>query len=384
MAERYLFIDRDGTLVEEPADEQVDTFEKIRYLPGVFTHLGEIVRRLDYKLVMVTNQDGLGTPANPEKRFWPVHTRILETLAGEGIIFEEVLIDRSFAHEGLDTRKPATGLLQSYLNGKADLGHSYVIGDRESDMELARNLGCRGIRIWQKAEGKRRNEEEERLKEKNGRGKIKGIRVVEKWEEVADYLVRSEMNAEVHRKSRETDIRVRVVLWGNGQSQIDTGIGFFDHMLDQLARHSGADIEIIVKGDLHVDEHHTVEDTAIVLGQALREAWGDLKGLQRFGFVLPMDDARAQVSIDLGGRPYLKWDAVFKREKIGELPTELLPHFFRSFADASRSTIHISATGKNEHHKAEAVFKALARALRQAWSGSVSENEIPTTKGMID
>jgi len=384
MAERYLFIDRDGTLVEEPADEQVDTFEKICYLPGVFTHLGEIVRRLDYKLVMVTNQDGLGTPANPEKRFWPVHTRILETLAGEGIIFEEVLIDRSFAHEGLDTRKPATGLLQSYLNGKADLGHSYVIGDRESDMELARNLGCRGIRIWQKAEGKRRNEEEERLKEKNGRGKIKGIRVVEKWKEVADYLVRSEMNAEVHRKSRETDIRVQVVLWGNGQSQIDTGIGFFDHMLDQLAHHSGADIEIIVKGDLHVDEHHTVEDTAIALGQALREAWGDLKGLQRFGFVLPMDDARAQVSIDLGGRPYLKWDAVFKREKIGELPTELLPHFFRSFADASRSTIHISATGENEHHKAEAVFKALARALRQAWSGSVSENEIPTTKGMID
>ena len=373
---RYLFIDRDGTLVHEPEDEQVDSFEKIWYLPGIFTHLGRIVRQLDYELVMVTNQDGLGTVAHPEENFWPVHNRILETMAQEGIRFVEVLIDKSCAREGLDTRKPGTGMVRHYLDGSSDLMNSYVIGDRLTDVELAKNMGCGAILL-------------ERPKAKGQRPKAKvqspkGVTFVAgDWKEIADYLIRNEKRAVVERKSRETQIHVEVSLYGSGQSDCSTGIGFFDHMIDQLARHSGADLTVEVQGDLHVDEHHTVEDTALVLGQAFRQAWGNLKGMQRYGFVLPMDDSEASVSIDLGGRPFLVWDAVFKREKVGKLPTELLPHFFRSFADGARATIHIHANGDNEHHKIEAIFKAVAKSLKQAWTSSGTD-ELPSTKGVID
>lgn len=371
---RVLFIDRDGTLIQEPLNEQVDNFAEFRYMPGVFTHLGRIARLLPFELVMVTNQDGLGTPAFPEDTFWPVHNRMLETFQQEGILFTEILIDKSFDFENLPTRKPGTGMLQKYLNGNYDLSGSFVIGDRTTDIRLAANLGCKGIYLGPDERWARRaqpgDEEHCALK-------------VLSWKEIADFLIRRERYGEVHRKSKETDILVKVALYGQGKSDISTGIGFFDHMLDQLARHSGCDLEAVVRGDLQVDEHHTVEDTAIVLGQAFRQAWGDLKGMNRYGFVLPMDEAQALVSIDLGGRPFLSWKADFTREKVGELPTELFPHFFRSFADGARCTLHIEATGQNEHHKIEAIFKAVARSLKQAIAGD-SESSIPSTKGMIE
>jgi imidazoleglycerol-phosphate dehydratase/histidinol-phosphatase len=370
---RALFIDRDGTLIQEPQNEQVDNFEEFRYMPGVFTHLGRIARLLPYELVMVTNQDGLGTDAFPEHTFWPVQNRMLETFEQEGIHFSDILIDNSFEHQKLPTRKPGTGMLKKYLAGDYDLSGSFVIGDRTTDIRLAANLGCRGIYIgpvdkWN-SRAKQGDEEHCALK-------------VLTWKEIADFLVKMERHAEIHRVTKETDILVKVALYGEGKANVSTGIGFFDHMLDQLARHSGCDLEVRVSGDLKVDEHHTVEDTAIVLGQAFRQAWGDLKGMNRYGFVLPMDDAQASVSIDLGGRPYLNWNAPFTREKVGELPTELFPHFFRSFTDGARCTLHIEATGENEHHKIEAIFKALARSIRQAIAGD-GEGGIPSTKGTI-
>ncbi len=368
---RYLFIDRDGTLVREPADEQVDSFEKIRYMPGLFTHLGRISRELDYQLVLVSNQDGLGTSAHPESAFWPVQHRIMEAMEEEGIVFKECLFDRSFPGEGLDSRKPGTGLVRHYMNGEADLARSFVIGDRLTDAELAKNMGCRAILI-----------DGDRVKGWERLGEQIAL-VAREWAEIANYLIRTERSAVVRRSSRETDIRVELELYGTGRSEIDTGLGFYDHMLDQLARHSGADLKVSCKGDLRVDEHHTVEDTALVLGQAFRQAWGDLKGMNRYGFVLPMDDAEASVSIDLGGRPFLKWETEFSRERVGDLPTELFPHIFRSFADGARCTLHIKASGDNEHHKIEAIFKALARALRQALTRTGGE-EVPSTKGTID
>lgn len=371
---KVLFIDRDGTLIKEPLSEQVDNFEEFRYLPGVFTHLGRIARLLDYELVLVTNQDGLGTDAYPEDTFWPVQDRMMETFEQEGIHFSNVHIDKSFEYEKLPTRKPGIAMLGQYLDGSYDLAGSYVIGDRTTDIRMAANLGCKGIYIGEIEKWNRRvqpgDEEHCALKATH-------------WKEIVDYLFKNERCAEIHRVTRETDIRVKVALYGEGRSVVSSGIGFFDHMLDQIARHSGCDLEVTVSGDLHVDEHHTVEDTAMVLGQAFRQAWGDLRGMNRYGFVLPMDDSQAAVSIDLGGRPYLKWNAQFTREKVGELPTELFQHFFRSFADGSRTTIHIEATGENEHHKIEAIFKALARCLKQALAGSGSDG-VPSTKGAID
>jgi imidazoleglycerol-phosphate dehydratase / histidinol-phosphatase len=371
---RVLFIDRDGTLIQEPENEQVDNFEEFRYLPGVFTHLGRIVRQLPFELVMVTNQDGLGTPAFPEHTFWPVQDRMLETFEQEGIHFTEIFIDKSFEHEKLPTRKPGIGMLEKYLTGDYDLAGSFVIGDRTTDIKLAANLGCQGIYIGppEKWESRATPQDE----------KFCALKA-QTWKDIADFLILREKYAEIHRISNETDILVKVALYGKGKSDISTGIGFFDHMLDQLARHSGCDLVVKVNGDLKVDEHHTVEDTAIVLGQAFRQAWGDLRGMNRYGFVLPMDEARASVSVDLGGRPYLSWNARFEREKVGELPTELFPHFFRSFTDGARCTLHIEATGENEHHKIEAIFKALARSIRQAVSGT-GDGGVPSTKGLID
>ncbi|MFA6127203.1 MAG: bifunctional histidinol-phosphatase/imidazoleglycerol-phosphate dehydratase HisB [Bacteroidales bacterium] len=372
--QKLLFIDRDGTLIQEPLNEQVDNFEEFHYLPGVFTHLGRIARLLPFELVMVSNQDGLGTDAFPEDTFWPVHNRMVETFEQEDIVFSDILIDRSFEPENLPTRKPGIGMLQKYCSWEYDLAGSYVIGDRTTDIRLAANLGCQGIYIGS-------------LDKWNSRAQAQDekhcVLKVTTWKEIADFLIRQERFAEIRRTSRETDILVKVALYGEGKSMISTGIGFFDHMLDQLARHSGCDLEIEVHGDLKVDEHHTVEDTAIVLGQAFRKAWGDLKGMNRYGFVLPMDDSEASVSIDLGGRPYLQWNAEFQREKVGELPTELVPHFFRSFSDGARCTLHIEATGENEHHKIEAIFKALARTLKQAIAGD-GEGGVPSTKGAID
>ena len=370
---KLLFIDRDGTLIQEPLNEQVDSFEELRYLPGVFTHLGRIARLLPYELVMVTNQDGLGTPAFPEHTFWPVQDRMLETFEQEGIRFADIHIDRSFDFENLPTRKPGIGMLTKYRNGDYDLAGSFVIGDRATDIRLAANMGCKGIYIGT-TEGWTRQA-------KPGDEEPCALKVLT-WKEIADYLIKRERYAEIHRATKETDILVKVALFGQGRSDVSTGIGFFDHMLDQLARHSGCDLEVQVNGDLKVDEHHTVEDTAIVLGQAFRQAWGDLKGMNRYGFVLPMDDARAAVSIDLGGRPYLNWNAHFLRERVGELPTELFPHFFRSFTDGARCTMHIEATGENEHHKIEAIFKAWARCIKQALAGD-GEGMIPSTKGQI-
>lgn len=371
---RALFIDRDGTLIEEPLSEQVDNFEELRYMPGVFTHLGRITRLLPFELVMVTNQDGLGTPAYPEKTFWPVQNRMLETFEQEGIHFSEIFIDKSYDFENLPTRKPGTGMLQKYMQGDYDLAGSFVIGDRTTDIRLAANLGCKGIFLG--------TEERWSLRAQPGDEEQCALKALA-WKEIADYLIKRERFADVHRMTKETDIRIKVALYGEGKADVSTGIGFFDHMLGQLARHSGCDLEIKVKGDLEVDEHHTVEDTALVLGQAFRQAWGELKGMNRYGFVLPMDDSQASVSIDLGGRPYLNWKTRFLREKVGELPTELIPHFFRSFTDGARCTLHIEATGENEHHKTEAIFKALAKCLKQAIAID-TEGIIPSTKGSID
>ncbi len=371
---RALFIDRDGTLIQEPENEQVDNFEEFRYLPGVFTHLGKIARILPYELVIVSNQDGLGTAAYPESTFWPVQNRMIETFDQEDIHFEDILIDKSFEYENLPTRKPGIGMMQKYLAGDYDLANSFVIGDRTTDIRLAANLGCMGIYIGPEEKWNSRATPED---EKHCALKATT------WKEIADYLFKKERAAEIRRVSKETDILVKVALYGTGKAIVSTGIGFFDHMIDQLARHSGCDLEVQVRGDLNVDEHHTVEDTAIVLGQAFRQAWGDLKGMNRYGFVLPMDDSQASVSIDLGGRPYLNWKVTFQREKVGELPTELFPHFFRSFSDGARCTLHIEATGENEHHKIEAIFKALARTLKQALAGD-AEGTVPSTKGTID
>jgi imidazoleglycerol-phosphate dehydratase/histidinol-phosphatase len=371
---KVLFIDRDGTLIVEPVSEQVDNFEEFRYLPGVFTHLGRIARLLPYELVMVTNQDGLGTAAYPEDTFWPVQNRMVETFEQEGIHFSEVFIDKSFESENLPTRKPGTAMLEKYLNGDYDLARSFVIGDRTTDIRMAANLGSKGIYIGENEKWNSRvrpgDEDHCALKATS-------------WQEIADYLIKRERYAELHRTTKETDIHVKVALHGEGISNVSSGIGFFDHMLDQLARHSGCNLEVAVKGDLGVDEHHTVEDTALVLGQAFRQAWGDLRGMNRYGFVLPMDDSQASVSIDIGGRPYLNWNAQFSREKVGELPTELFPHFFRSFCDGARCTLHIEATGENEHHKIEAIFKAFARTIKQAVAGS-GQGGVPSTKGAID
>lgn len=378
MKKKALFIDRDGTLIREPADEQIDSFDKIEFYPGMFRWLSALVRDNDYELVMVTNQDGLGTDAFPEEDFWPVHNFVMKCLANEGINFDKVCIDRSFPEEGLETRKPGTGLLTEYMQGDYDLDASYVIGDRMTDMELAYNLGCRGIFINDQTQLGL----SELQQNKDELQKCIDLETND-WSRIYALLMAGSRSAEIERNTRETQINIKLDLDGQGKSDIDTGIAFFDHMLDQLSRHGGVDLEIKVKGDLEVDEHHTIEDTAIALGTAFSQALGDKVGIERYGFCLPMDDCLAQVSLDFGGRNWLVWETDFKREKIGDMPTEMFMHFFKSFSDSARANLNIKAEGQNEHHKIEAIFKAFAKAIKMAIRRDPEKRILPTTKGMI-
>lgn len=371
-----LFIDRDGTLVvEPPVDYQLDSLDKFKFIPGVIRNLAFIAETLDYELVMVSNQDGLGTSSFPTEDFLPPQQLLLETLAGEGVRFDDIIIDTSFPHENKPTRKPGTALLGKYMTGEYDLSASYVIGDRLTDVMLARNLGARAIYF---APACRCREEVD----KAGLAECTAL-ITDDWSRIADFLRGGSRTAHVHRRTAETDIEVSVDLDGDGKADIGTGLGFFDHMLSQIARHSGIDLTIKVKGDLWVDEHHTIEDTAIVLGAALKKALGDKRGIERYGFVLPMDDCDCTVAIDFGGRSWLLWDVEFKREKIGDVPTEMFLHFFKSLSDAAAMNLYISAHGDNEHHKIEGIFKALARSIRAALRRDVFHYRLPSTKGLL-
>jgi imidazoleglycerol-phosphate dehydratase/histidinol-phosphatase len=365
---KILFIDRDGTLIHEPPDTfQVNNFEKLRFLPGAIYYLRKIREELKYTLVMVTNQDGLGTSSFPEETFWPVQDFIMKTLDGEKISFNEVCIDRSFEHENKPTRKPGTGMLTQYMNGDYDLANSYVIGDRITDVKLAQNLGTKSIFILNY--------------DKPGEWENKIAKIVNDWKEIYEFL-KQPVRAVMHeRNTNETKIRVELNLDGNGKSEIKTGISFFDHMLEQLARHGNLDLRISAQGDLHIDEHHTIEDVAITVGETFSKALGDKRGIERYGFCLPMDDCLAQVAIDFGGRPWCVWEAEFKREKIGEMPTEMFFHFFKSFSDAAKCNLNIKAEGTNEHHKIEAIFKAFAKAIKMAVKRE--GNNLPSTKGVL-
>lgn len=378
MAKRVLFIDRDGTLAKEPSDEQLDAFEKLVFYPKVFTYLGKIAKELDFELVMVTNQDGLGTDAFPEETFWPVHNLLLQSFENEGVVFNEVLIDRTFAKDNAPTRKPNTGLLGRFLTEEYDLRSSFVIGDRLTDMELAKNLGSKGIFI---------NDEtylgtDEITVEKTDLSDYISLETND-WEEIYDFLKLSNRVGKIHRKTKETDIQIDLNLDGTGKANIDTGLKFFDHMLDQLARHGQMDLSIKVDGDLEVDEHHTIEDTGIALGAVFYKALGDKLGIERYGFCLPMDDCLAQVAIDFGGRNWLVWDAEFNREMVGDMPTEMFHHFFKSFSDGAKANLNIKAEGTNEHHKIEAIYKAFAKAIKMAVKRDVEKMILPSTKGML-
>lgn len=380
---KILFLDRDGCIIVEPQpDQQVDSLEKLEFLPGAITALARIARELDYALVLVTNQDGLGTESFPESTFWPAHQKMLRTLENEGVHFEAVHIDRSFGHSPSPGRKPGTAMLEAYLNGAVDLAQSYVIGDRLTDLLLAKNLGARGILLREgtaaAAEGQAAIAGHAGL---SGGGTV--ALVASGWAQIYDFLALPPRRAQHRRATRETDIRIDLNLDGTGQSSIHTGLGFFDHMLDQLARHGGLDLHIETKGDLHIDEHHTIEDTALALGEAFHQALGDKRGIDRYGFCLPMDDALAQVALDFGGRPWLVWQADFQREKIGDVPTEMFHHFFKSFSDAARCNLNIQVSGQNEHHKIEAIFKAFARAIQMAVKRTPGNRELPTTKGVL-
>ncbi|MFM8913873.1 MAG: bifunctional histidinol-phosphatase/imidazoleglycerol-phosphate dehydratase HisB [Flammeovirgaceae bacterium] len=372
---RVLFIDRDGTLIyESPSDPQIDSLEKLVFIPGVFTWLGRIARELDYELVMVTNQDGLGTSSFPEETFWPVQNLVMSTLTGEGITFASVHVDRSLPAENKPTRKPGTAMLTSFFDPvQYDLSGSFVIGDRLTDIELAHNLGAQGILLAEAGI---------QSKLENQPYAVSCAGTVASWKEIYE-MVKPKRSAFVHRKTNETNIQIEVNLDGTGKSKVNTGLGFFDHMLDQLSRHGLVDLDIFVKGDFHIDEHHTIEDTALALGEAVLKALGDKRGIERYGFALPMDDCLAQAAIDFGGRPWLVWDAEFKREKIGEMPTEMFLHFFKSFSDAARCNLNIKAEGTNEHHKIEAIFKAFAKAIKMAVRKDAFSNQLPTTKGSL-
>jgi len=373
---RLLFIDRDGTLIVEPEDEQVDSFAKLKFYPGALQYLPRIARDLDFELILVTNQDGLGTPSHPEENFWPVHRFIMDTFAGEGVVFAAEHIDRTFPHENAPTRKPGTGMLTAYFDlEKYDLSRSFVIGDRINDVRLAQNLGAKAIWL--------RNNDELGAAEAHPFDPSAVALETTDWQRVYEFLKLGDRVGEHHRRTNETDIYVRLNLDGRGQSDIDTGLGFFDHMLDQIARHGGIDLTIHVKGDLHVDEHHTIEDTGIALGEAVAKTLGDKRGIERYAFVLPMDDCLAQVAIDFGGRAWTVWNATFTREKIGDMPTEMFFHFFKSFSDAARCNLNIQATGDNEHHKIEAIFKAFARAIKKAVRRDADHMELPSTKGVL-
>lgn len=360
---KVLFIDRDGTILTEPEDEQVDSLEKFRFIPGAITGLSGIAFETDYELVMVTNQDGLGTKSFPEETFWPSHNKMLQILQGEGVTFAEIFIDRSFPEDNEPTRKPGTGLLVKYLAKGIDLNNSYVIGDRFSDIELAKNLGCNAIFFSKKKSSD-------------------AIFSTTDWNEIYSYLKSKPRIASIERKTNETDIRLEINLDGTGKSNISTGIGFFDHMLEQIARHGNFNLTIFAAGDKGIDGHHLIEDLAICLGEAFRKAAGSKKGIERYSFILPMDDCLAQVAIDLGGRPWLAWEAEFKSQKIGEMPTEMFFHFFKSFSDNALCNLNIKADGDNEHHKIESIFKAFAKALKMAVKRTENFN-LPTTKGKL-
>jgi imidazoleglycerol-phosphate dehydratase/histidinol-phosphatase len=375
---KVLFIDRDGTIIKETVDEQIDAFEKMVFYPKAFTYLGKIAKELDYELVMITNQDGLGTASFPEETFWPVHNFIITSFKNEGVIFDKVFLDRTFPHENAPTRKPGTGLLTDYFSAAYDLKNSFVIGDRLTDMELAKNLGAKGIFI---------NDEthlgtgEITVK----RNELNAYIALESndWETIYKFLKLKNRISEITRKTNETDIHIKINLDGSGKSSITTGLPFFDHMLDQLARHGQMDLEIRVQGDLEVDEHHTIEDTAIALGEVFHKALGNKLGIERYGFCLPMDDCLAQVAIDFGGRNWLVWEAEFKREKIGDMPTEMFYHFFKSFTDGAKANLNVKAEGTNEHHKIEAIFKAFAKSIKMAVKRDAEKMVLPSTKGML-
>ena len=357
MKQKILFIDRDGTLIEEPFDEQIDSFDKLHFLPGVFKNLRFICEKTDFALVLVSNQDGLGTSSFPENTFWPVHNFIIDTFASEDITFAAQHIDRHFPADNSPMRKPSVGMLTEYLDiNRYDLAASYVIGDRETDAQLAQNLGCKSLILG-----------------KDGMS----------WDKIAEIVFARERTAEMHRTTKETDVYVKLDLNGTGKCDICTGLGFFDHMLEQIGKHGMLDITVRVKGDLHVDEHHTIEDTALTLGECLGKALGDKRGIERYGYSLPMDDCLCQVALDFGGRPWLVWQADFQREKIGEMPTEMFMHFFKSLSESAKMNLHIKAEGQNEHHKIEGIFKALARALKMAVKRDVQHFELPSTKGSL-
>ncbi len=374
MKDRVLFIDRDGTLIKEPEiDFQVDSLEKLEFMPGVFKAMNAICTLLDYEIAMVTNQDGLGSKSFPEEDFWPVQNKMLKALENEGICFDEIFIDKTLPEENASTRKPGIAMLGKY-NQNYKLTESYVIGDRITDVELANNLGAKAILYNFKGSL-------EDLKIKNLESVVELIS--SDWLEVFSFLRAGARKSIISRKTSETQIEVSVDLDGTGKGNIDTGLGFFNHMLDQIARHARIDLTVKVNGDLEVDEHHTIEDTALALGQAIKQALGDKRGIERYGFALPMDDSLAQVLIDFGGRPWLVWDAEFNREKVGDMPTEMFLHFFKSFSDAAACNLNIKAEGTNEHHKIEGIFKALARALKMAIKRDVFAYELPSTKGVL-
>ncbi|WP_299889752.1 bifunctional histidinol-phosphatase/imidazoleglycerol-phosphate dehydratase HisB [uncultured Lacinutrix sp.] len=375
---RVLFIDRDGTIIKEPADEQIDSFEKLIFYPKVFQYLARISKELNYEIVMITNQDGLGTEVYPEQTFWPVHNFIIETFKAEGIEFKEQFIDRTFAKDNAPTRKPNTGLLTQYFSNEYDLANSFVIGDRLTDIELAKNLNSKGVFIndntnlgTDEITVKREALEQYIALETND------------WEAIYTFLKAEERTGSIIRNTNETKIEIDLNLDGTGQSKIDTGIAFFDHMLDQIARHGQLDLNIKVDGDLEVDEHHTIEDTAIALGEVFAETLGNKLGIERYGFCLPMDDCLSQVAIDFGGRNWLVWEADFKREMVGKMPTEMFFHFFKSFTDGAKCNLNIKAEGTNEHHKIEAIFKAFAKAIKMAVKRDVEKMILPSTKGML-
>ena len=375
---KVLFIDRDGTLIKETVDEQIDAFEKMMFYPKAFTFMGKIAQELDFELVMVSNQDGLGTQSFPEETFWPVQNFILKSFENEGVVFDAVLLDRTFPHENANTRKPRTGLLTEYMEGDYDLAHSFVIGDRLTDMELAKNLGAKGIFI---NDHTNLGTSEVTVQREELASSI-AIETND-WKKIYEFLKLENRTSTIARETNETTIAISLNLDGTGKSSIDTGISFFDHMLDQIARHGQMDLEISVQGDLEVDEHHTIEDTAIALGEVFSKALGNKLGIERYGFCLPMDDCLAQVAIDFGGRNWLVWEAEFKREMIGKMPTEMFYHFFKSFSDGAKANLNIKAEGTNEHHKIEAIFKSFAKAIKMAVKRDAEKMILPSTKGML-
>jgi imidazoleglycerol-phosphate dehydratase / histidinol-phosphatase len=373
---KVLFIDRDGTLIlEPPVTFQIDSLDKLEFYPFVFKYLGKIATELDYELVIVSNQDGLGTPSNALENFLPPHEKMLKAFENEGITFSEVFLDPTFEHENAPTRKPRTGMLTKYTEnteGSYDLKNSFVIGDRVTDVQLAKNLGCRGIYL---------SDNDMTIKELGLENDCALITTA--WKDIYEFLKLADRSASVRRTTKETDITIELNLDGIGKGKMATGLGFFDHMLDQLARHSGSDLSVKVIGDLHIDEHHTIEDTALALGEAYYQALGSKLGIERYGFCLPMDDCLAQVALDFGGRAWLVWDADFRREKIGDVPTEMFYHFFKSFSDAARCNLNIKVEGTNEHHKIEAIFKAFAKAIKMAIKRDANNMQLPSTKGVL-